>query len=70
MILGLTFKEDCPDLRNTKVIDIIEELKSFGASVDVYDPWIQNDIKDKTLMGEIIKDPFEKSKNTLKSHHF
>lgn len=40
LVLGLTFKENCPDLRNTKVVDIIEELQSFNAQVDVYDPWI------------------------------
>ncbi len=40
LILGLTFKENCPDLRNTRVIDIIEELNTFGAKVEVYDPWI------------------------------
>ncbi len=39
LILGITFKENCPDVRNSKVIDIIEELKEFGTSVDVYDPW-------------------------------
>ena len=39
LILGFTFKEDCPDTRNTKVIDIYRELKDFGISVDVYDPW-------------------------------
>ena len=39
LILGLTFKENCPDLRNTRVVDIIEELKSFGAKVHVADPW-------------------------------
>ena len=39
LILGLTFKENCPDLRNTRVIDIIETLKSYNATVDVYDPW-------------------------------
>jgi len=38
LIMGLTFKENCPDLRNTKVTDIIEELESFGASVEVFDP--------------------------------
>ncbi|MGE4519216.1 MAG: nucleotide sugar dehydrogenase [Desulfobacteraceae bacterium] len=37
-ILGLTFKEDCPDLRNTRVVDIVDELKSYGASVMVHDP--------------------------------
>ena len=38
LILGITFKENCPDIRNSKVIDIIEELKEFGCQVDVYDP--------------------------------
>jgi len=40
LVMGLTFKENCPDLRNTKVIDIINELKDYGVNVDVYDPWI------------------------------
>ena len=40
MILGFTFKENCPDLRNTRVIDIVNELKEYNISVDVYDPWI------------------------------
>ena len=39
LVLGITFKENCPDIRNSKVIDIINELKSFGCSVDVLDPW-------------------------------
>lgn len=39
LILGITFKENCPDTRNTKVIDIYRELKSYEAEVDVYDPW-------------------------------
>lgn len=40
LVMGLTFKENCPDLRNTKVVDIIDELKEYGVNVDVYDPWI------------------------------
>ena len=40
LVLGLTFKEDCPDVRNTKVIDIISELEGYGASCDVHDPWV------------------------------
>ncbi|MDU8944945.1 Vi polysaccharide biosynthesis UDP-N-acetylglucosamine C-6 dehydrogenase TviB [Ovoidimarina sediminis] len=40
LLLGLTFKEDCPDLRNTRVIDVIAELKEYGAEVDVHDPWV------------------------------
>ena len=39
LVLGLTFKENCPDLRNTRVIDLVLELQGFGAKVDVYDPW-------------------------------
>ncbi|EET78759.1 polysaccharide biosynthesis protein, nucleotide sugar dehydrogenase, TviB family [Campylobacter showae] len=39
LVLGLTFKENCPDIRNSRVIDVIEELKDFGCRVDVYDPW-------------------------------
>jgi UDP-N-acetyl-D-galactosamine dehydrogenase len=46
LILGFTFKEDCPDVRNTRVIDIYNELKSFDVHVDVYDPWVNcEDVK-------------------------
>ena len=37
-MLGITFKEDCPDIRNSRVVDVIHELKSFGTEVDIYDP--------------------------------
>jgi len=40
LIMGLTFKENCPDLRNTRVVDIIRELADYNANVDVYDPWV------------------------------
>lgn len=40
LVMGLTFKENCPDLRNTKVIDIIRELAEYNITVDVYDPWV------------------------------
>jgi UDP-N-acetyl-D-galactosamine dehydrogenase len=43
LILGFTFKENCPDVRNTKVIDIYKELKEFGLEVDIYDPWANVD---------------------------
>jgi UDP-N-acetyl-D-galactosamine dehydrogenase len=43
LIMGLTFKENCPDLRNSRVIDIIEELQSYGANIDVYDPWVNEE---------------------------
>jgi UDP-N-acetyl-D-glucosamine/UDP-N-acetyl-D-galactosamine dehydrogenase len=40
LVMGLTFKENCPDLRNSKVADVINELKRYGAKVDVFDPWV------------------------------
>ncbi len=40
LVLGLTFKENCPDLRNTRVVDVVRELEDFGVSVDVHDPWV------------------------------
>ena len=43
LIMGLTFKENCPDLRNTRVVDIVHELGEYGLAVDVYDPWVSNE---------------------------
>lgn len=43
LILGLTFKENCPDLRNTKVVDIYAELQPYNANIDIYDPWINHE---------------------------
>jgi UDP-N-acetyl-D-glucosamine/UDP-N-acetyl-D-galactosamine dehydrogenase len=40
LVMGLTFKENCPDIRNSKVVDVIRGLERFGARVDVYDPWV------------------------------
>jgi UDP-N-acetyl-D-galactosamine dehydrogenase len=42
LIMGLTFKENCPDLRNTKVVDIVSELKEYNINVDIVDPWCSN----------------------------
>jgi UDP-N-acetyl-D-galactosamine dehydrogenase len=42
LIMGLTFKENCPDLRNTRVVDIVRELADYRVSVDIYDPWADN----------------------------
>lgn len=43
LVMGLTFKENCPDLRNTKVVDIVSELKEYNINVDVTDPWCSNE---------------------------
>jgi UDP-N-acetyl-D-galactosamine dehydrogenase len=40
LVMGLSFKENCPDLRNTRVVDIVKELKDYNCQVDVYDPWV------------------------------
>ena len=62
LIMGLTFKENCPDIRNTKVVDIIEELKDFGCQVDVYDPWVDKEEEKKTYKHGLIDDPFQSNK--------
>jgi UDP-N-acetyl-D-galactosamine dehydrogenase len=58
LVLGLTFKEDCPDMRNTKVVDVIEELKSYGCKVDVYDPWVDRDEPKQYYRHGLISNPF------------
>jgi len=62
LILGVTFKEDCPDMRNTKVVDIIEELKDFGVNVDVYDPWVDHDSEKDWYKHGVIDNPLESDK--------
>jgi UDP-N-acetyl-D-galactosamine dehydrogenase len=47
LVLGLAFKENCPDLRNTRVVDVVAEFRSVGAEVDVYDPWVAADEAEK-----------------------
>jgi UDP-N-acetyl-D-galactosamine dehydrogenase len=43
LIMGLTFKENCPDLRNTRIVDLVQEFESFNCNVDIYDPWVDKD---------------------------
>ena len=43
LVMGLTFKEDCPDIRNTGVVDVVQELSGFHCNIDVYDPWIDKE---------------------------
>jgi UDP-N-acetyl-D-galactosamine dehydrogenase len=62
LILGVTFKENCPDMRNTKVIDIIDELKSYECHVDIYDPWVDPNENKKYYKHGIISDPFGNTK--------
>ena len=63
LILGLAFKENCPDLRNTRVVDIIDELNQYHANVDVYDPWASvsdaSKIYDINLLTELQEDNYD-----------
>jgi UDP-N-acetyl-D-galactosamine dehydrogenase len=63
LILGFTFKEDCPDFRNTKVIDIYQELKSFEMDVDVYDPLVNSFEVSKEFGIEIVDSEIKKYLN-------
>jgi UDP-N-acetyl-D-galactosamine dehydrogenase len=40
LVMGLTFKENCPDIRNSRVVDILEELRDYNVVADVFDPWV------------------------------
>jgi UDP-N-acetyl-D-galactosamine dehydrogenase len=62
IIFGATFKENCPDMRNSKVIDLIMELKSFGVNVDVYDPWVDWEREESWYSHGHISDPMSKEK--------
>ena len=57
LILGLTFKENCPDLRNTRVVDLIREFESYRAQVDVYDPWANFDEAYQAYGIELVREP-------------
>ena len=48
LILGITFKENCPDVRNTKAVDLVKSLKDYGTNITIHDPWANN----KELMHE------------------
>jgi len=58
-VMGLTFKENCPDIRNTGVIDIIHSLKTYNAAVDVYDPWVNPVEAKKEYDIDLIEQPLE-----------
>ncbi|WP_158161610.1 Vi polysaccharide biosynthesis UDP-N-acetylglucosamine C-6 dehydrogenase TviB [Grimontia hollisae] len=57
LVMGLTFKENCPDLRNTKVVDIISELKEYNINVDIVDPWCSHEEAEKEFGLPLCKKP-------------
>ncbi len=58
LILGLAFKEDCPDTRNSKVVDIVKELKSYEVNISIYDPWVHSHEEDE-INSLLINNPLE-----------
>lgn len=64
LVLGITFKENCPDIRNSRVIDIVEEFESYDVNVDVYDPWASVDEVKHEYGLDLIK-----SSNSLKTEY-
>jgi UDP-N-acetyl-D-galactosamine dehydrogenase len=65
LVLGITFKENCPDIRNTKVVDVVNELRQFGCNVDIYDPWADSlDVK-KEYNETLITEPNISNYNTI-----
>tara|TARA_B110000037_G_scaffold222759_1_gene299376 strand:+ start:928 stop:2235 length:1308 start_codon:yes stop_codon:yes gene_type:complete len=57
LILGITFKEDCPDIRNSKVIDMINALSDYKCNIDTYDPWVDKKLLPKELQNNFVSDP-------------
>jgi UDP-N-acetyl-D-galactosamine dehydrogenase len=65
LVLGLTFKENCPDLRNTRVVDIVRELQAAHANVDVYDPWANANEAELRLGVRTIDQPARQSYDAI-----
>ncbi|MFN9538967.1 MAG: UDP binding domain-containing protein, partial [Planctomycetota bacterium] len=57
LIMGLTFKENCPDIRNTRVTDIVKEFREYGANIDIYDPWADRTEANKEYGLELVTEP-------------
>lgn len=72
LVLGITFKENCPDIRNTRVVDIVSELQGFGCNVDIYDPWANKaEVKEEYGLDILTALPTKKYKAIVLavSHH-
>lgn len=65
LIMGLTFKENCPDLRNTRVIDVIRELKDYNLQIDVYDPWVDPIEAIEEYEIELVNQPAEETYDAI-----
>ena len=59
LIMGLAFKENCPDIRNTRVVDLVEQFDSFNCSTEIYDPWVDRDAAVGEYKIKLIEEPME-----------
>jgi UDP-N-acetyl-D-galactosamine dehydrogenase len=57
LLLGLAFKENCPDLRNTRVLDIVSVLETYGVTVDIHDPWVDTEEAKHEYDVELVSQP-------------
>lgn len=57
LLMGFTFKENCPDIRNTKNVDLVHEIKDFGANVEIYDPWVDPKEVEEEYSLEVVNEP-------------
>ncbi len=65
LIMGLTFKENCPDLRNTRVVDIKNELEDYGIDVDIYDSWVSSEEARREYNVQLVETPEEGNYNAI-----
>ena len=65
LIMGITFKENCPDLRNSKVFNVIEKLKEFKCNIDVFDPWVNKDQAHQQYDLDLIEEPSKKKYDSI-----
>jgi len=65
LIMGLTFKENCPDTRNTRVIDLIEEFKENGCNVDVFDPWVDSKQSSQEYLIKMVEEPLKNNYDSI-----
>ena len=65
LILGITFKENCPDTRNSKVVEMINELSNYKCNIDVYDPWVDKTFFSENLHGKFVEVPKERTYDVI-----
>jgi len=65
LIMGFSFKEDCPDIRNTRVIDVVDELKSYGCNIDIYDPFVSKKEVNDMYNFDLIDKPSNEKYNAI-----